>query len=140
MNANLDAPALPPPDPPPEALGLVCPGCKGTAFKTSWQVFRDGTKHARMSCAACRKFIRYLKQHPDAPAYRLERRSPDAPAYKTTPPPDGWQWVGYLRQDDNIWRPIALCSTLAGCWDAMLSLTCEGDRLAAPSMPAPRES
>jgi hypothetical protein len=83
-----------------------------------------------MDCARCHQFVRYLPHN-----HRHEPCPADAPDYKLKPPPASWQWVGYLRQADGVWRPVALCATLEGCWEAMLTLTAEGDRLAAPTVP-----
>jgi hypothetical protein len=67
------------PCPPPADLGLVCPGCRATTFTTRWQTFSNGTRHIKMSCAVCGRFIRYLSQK-GAPAFRHEPRKPGAHA------------------------------------------------------------
>jgi hypothetical protein len=139
MNMTIDAPPPCPPDPPPAALGLVCPGCRGTKFRTAWQTFKDGSRHVRMSCAACNKFLKYLKKE-DELDFRHEPRRTDASAFKLRPPPESWVWIGYIRQADQVWRPVAMAPTLERCWDTLLHFPGDGDFLAAPSVPPPSTS
>jgi hypothetical protein len=121
----------------PAELGLVCPGCGAAEFKTRCQEFRDGTRHVRADCARCGKFVRYLKQ-PGGPDFKLERYRPDPdqpdhPAHE--PPPESWRWVGFIRQADRVWRPVAEAPTLGRCWDALLHYPGDGDRLCVPTRP-----
>jgi hypothetical protein len=120
--------------PPAAPPGPACRGCRGTEFRTSWQRFKDGTRHVRMDCAGCRRFVRYLKQA-DGPDFRFEPRKAGAHAAELAPPAPSWVWVGHVRQADEVWRPVALSSTLAGCWEALLTFPGEGDRLCIPSRP-----
>lgn len=117
--------------------GLRCPRCGSTELKTFWQRFRDDSWHVRLECgrAACRAFVRYLKQEPDQPEYRHQARRADAHAAELKSPPASFWWIGHYRQADGLWRPVALCRTLAGCWDALLTCPGEGDRLAIPCRP-----
>jgi hypothetical protein len=123
-----------PPTPREVPLGLKCPKCGGTEFKTWWQTFANGTRHIRADCAACRAFVRYLKQ-PDSPEPKYQPRRPDASKESLAPPPADWQWLGWVRQGDGIWRSVALCPTLARCWDTLLHYPGEGDLLCIPTRP-----
>lgn len=143
-------PTLPPPPAVPSDIGATCKRCGSTTFTTSWQVFADGTKHVRMSCGTCQAFIRYLPQRngdraeraggspegkepaPREPGYAVKKAPADLHEAQTEPPPDDWQWLGYVRSADNRWRPIALCDSLSRCWEAMLGSHMQGDLLAVP--------
>jgi hypothetical protein len=129
---------LPCPAPPPD-LNLAC-RCGATTFRTSWQTFRNGTKHVRMDCAACGRFIRYLKQ-PGGPEPRLELPPSDLPDHRrwSPTPEESWEWIGLHRGVDGLWRPVALAPTLERCWDCLLSFPSEGDLLAIPSLRAARK-
>jgi hypothetical protein len=152
------SPPAPAPDPPPAELGITCPSCNGSRFKTAWQRFKDGSRHVRMSCAGCGKFIRYLSRGErgtpgqglgevgplratpgtDPPSgFRHEQRPADAKPAHLAPPPAGWVWVGFIRQGDELWRPVALAEDLGRCWDALLSYPGKGDLLCTPSAPPP---
>jgi hypothetical protein len=126
-----DAPEPPPPLP-PASSGLCCPRCRGAEFTTCWQLFQDGTRHARLDCARCRRYVRYLPQ-----GFRLRPQKPDAHRRETAPPPPGWRWVGYLRSNDGLWRPVAAADDLASLWDALLGSWQVGDVLAVPEAPPP---
>jgi hypothetical protein len=54
------------------------------------------------------------------------------------PPPDGWDWLGHIRQADGVWRAVALTGSLASCWDALLAYPGHGDLLCCPLQPVPR--
>jgi hypothetical protein len=136
---EIDAAPPAPPDPGPAAVGVVCPRCRGTRFKTTWQVFSDGSRHVRMTCAACNKFMRYLPR-PDGPDLRLERRPHDARAYRMKPPPASYNWIGFIRQSDELWRAVALAPTLERCWDCLLTYPGDGDLLCVPSEPPPQRN
>ncbi len=59
--------------PPPRADAAPCKRCGGTRLSTSWQNFRDGTRHLRACCSGCGKFQRFLPQdqgHPEPPDAR----------------------------------------------------------------------
>src|SRR6185312_6957850 len=112
--------------------GLVCRRCGGARFRTSWQTFSDGTRHVRADCAACGAFVRYLKQ-PGAPEPRHEPQRADASRPSLAPLPVSWRWIGWIRQADRVWRPVAEAATLEGCWDTLLHYPGEGDRLCIPS-------
>jgi hypothetical protein len=138
MTATVEnAPDLPPPRVPPASLGLSCPACQGTEFTTCWQTFKDGTRHARLDCARCKRYVRYLPRGgpPGAPDFQLRRRPADAHRCETAPPPPGWVWIGYLRSHDGLWRPVAMAEDLAGLWNALLGSWQVGDVLAVPVMP-----
>jgi hypothetical protein len=98
-----------------------------------------------MDCGRCGAFIKYLKQQPETvpPGEVLARAAytpagPEASRMNTRPPPEGWQWVGHIRLADGLWRPVALASTLADCWDALLCHPLHGDLLCIPTQPVPR--
>ena len=63
---------------------------------------------------------------------------PDAHAANTAPPDEDWQWLGHVRDGDGVWRPVALASSLARCWDALLCHPSHGDLLCIPTRPVPR--
>jgi hypothetical protein len=128
---------LPPAASAPE--GLRCPKCGGTAFKTFWQTFADGSKHVRADCAACGAFVRYLKQ-PGSPDFKHEPRKPGAHIDELAAPPDSWCWIGMIRQADELWRAVAMAPTLGRCWDCLLTYPGEGDRLCVPSKPVLQEA
>lgn len=46
------------------------------------------------------------------------------------PPSASWEYVGFVRDSDGEWTPHALAATLAGCWEALLTLPA-GDAWAA---------
>lgn len=112
----------------PNTLGLVCPGCSGVKFKTFWQHFSNGTKRVRAECAQCGQFLRHLPQD-----RKVEMSNPPPqqraghPAYSPAPP--DWPYLGFLRQADGAWKPIAMSLTLAGCWDTILHSWERGDLL-----------
>jgi hypothetical protein len=116
----------------PEALGITCRRCGGSRFRTGRQTFADGTRHVRADCATCGAFVRYLKQ-PGAPEPRLSPRRPDASRQSLAPPSASWRWLGWIRQADQVWRPVAEAATLEACWDVLLHYPGEGDRLCIPS-------
>ncbi|HEX5271849.1 MAG TPA: hypothetical protein VFW33_15230 [Gemmataceae bacterium] len=117
-------------------LGLSCPKCGATAFKTFWQTFENGTRHVRCDCAECGAFVRYLKQ-PGAPEPKYEPRKPTAHAGELATPPADWHWIGLIRQDDEMFHPVALAPTRDRCWDALLHFPGEGDRLIIPTRVVP---
>jgi hypothetical protein len=111
-------------------------------MKTTWQTFADGSKHIRAECSKCGAFLRYLKQPAKVPveevlAY-LTPAGPDAHPANTAPLPESWEWLGHVRQSDGLWRPVALCSTLAACWDSLLTFPGRADLLCCPVAPVPR--
>jgi hypothetical protein len=59
------------PDSPP------CPACGSGDFRFAWQEFANGTRHIRMTCRACGRFIKYQPQLPwavaEADDFELER-------------------------------------------------------------------
>jgi len=65
------------PSPAPNGCPRALPKCTGLVLR--WQVFRNGTTHVRAECAACRAFIRYVRQTPEA----IRRAGPP-------PAPGGW--------------------------------------------------
>lgn len=117
--------------------GITCRRCGGTAFKTVWQQFSDGKRHVRADCASCGGFVRYLKQ-PESPDFRFEPRQADAHGENLAPPPETWQWLGWIRQADEVWRPIALADTLDKCWEALMHFPGKGDLLCTPTRAAQR--
>jgi hypothetical protein len=139
----------------PVPAGIACSGCNGTTFKTSWQTFANGTRHLRMDCAECGRFVRFTKQTPaalsaaveaeaekatESPPWHFDPRPSDANARETAPPPFGWEWLGHIRQADGVWRPVALASTLHGCWCALLTYPGKGDLLCQAIKPVRRAS
>jgi hypothetical protein len=128
----------------PQAVlaGVACPQCGAAEFRTYWQTFADGSRHVRVDCARCKKFVRYAKQTADAPEHKHEPVAADVPAWrKAAPvPQDKWDWLGLIRQDDNAWRPVALAPTLARAWDALLHYPGQGDLLCVPTRPVPKEN
>ena len=114
--------------------GMVCPRCQATTFKTTWQTFADQTRHVRLSCAVCGRFVRYLRQAglPE-PKYEPSTERPGHPALR--PPADGAEWLGLVRSDDGRWRAVALAGSLGACWDALLTTHMQGDRLCVPCLP-----
>jgi hypothetical protein len=119
--------------------GILGPHCQGTRFKTSWQVFTNGTRHARLTCAVCGRFERYLKQHPEQPDFRYQKCNPEIKGAARRPPPASWHWLAHIRHADGKWYPVAMAETLARCWDALLTYPYEGDRLAFPVEPLQRK-
>jgi hypothetical protein len=99
-----------------------------------WHTAKNGTRHARADCAECGMFSRYLDQ-PDAPAVKHEPCDPGASSASTAAPPATWRWIGWIRQSDMVWRPVAEAPTLGRCWDALLHYPGDGDRLCIPSRP-----
>jgi hypothetical protein len=61
--------------------GVVCPDCGAAEFRTFWQTFANGTRHVRLDCTTCGQFVRYAKQHRDAPEPKHEAVVLDTPAY-----------------------------------------------------------
>jgi hypothetical protein len=109
------------------------------AFTTTWQEFRDGSRHVRMDCAACAAIARYLPQKADgSPHFRAETSALPSNHPAVQPPPDEFVWVGMVRTSDMVWRVVATAPTLERCWDVLLSHPSEGDRLAWPCEPPPR--
>lgn len=134
MKATIGQPVTLAPAPSPADAGLACRKCGAAKFTTVLQTFRDGTKHVRLDCAACKTFVRYASQD-GAPEPRHEHRPPDAHDELLAAPPASWHWLGLIRQDDGVWRAVALCPTLERCWEALLTLSGEGDRLCVPTRP-----
>jgi hypothetical protein len=137
----LDPSTTPKAEQTPAEAAITCPKCGGATFKTAWQRFKNDTRHVRMSCAGCGAFMRYLPQKADGtPAYRHEARPEDAHAKHLEPPTgEKWDWLGFVRQADGVWRPIARASTLEGCWDALLTTWQRGDLLAMPVRRSPNK-
>jgi hypothetical protein len=130
MNTTTTSTLSPPPA--PADLGVVCRHCGRATFTTVWQVFSDNSKHVRMECSACRRFVRYLPQHKDGtPRYRVECSAlpADHPGRKL---PTDVQWIGLVRAADQVWRTVGMADTLEKCWDIVLSVWVEGDRLCCP--------
>jgi hypothetical protein len=127
----------------PTPNGLLCRKCGAAEFRTHWQTHSNGSQHVRADCARCGHFVRWLKQSPSQPDYRYE----PSPVTTTMPahhparkaPPDVWTWIGLVRLDDGLWRPVATSRTQEGCWDTLLHYPGEGDRLCIPSRPTARE-
>ncbi len=118
------------------AAGVVCPRCKTAAFTTTWQTLPDKTRSVRMDCVACGAFVRLLPQRRDGtPDFQHQPRPADAHARDLAPPPDGWSWLGFIRQSDQVWRPVALAASLPGCWDCLLTFPGRGDLLCVPVRP-----
>jgi hypothetical protein len=112
--------------------------CKNDLLKLVpfvWQTFANGTRHVRADCASCKGFVRYLKQTATAPDYLHRPLPPDAHLEARKAPPAGWDWLGWIRQHDGVWRPVALARTLACCWDALLHYPGKGDLLCIPTRP-----
>lgn len=117
--------------------GITCPGCGEAEFTVSEQRFKDGTQHVRVDCRNCQRFVRYLprdraddvKPEPTGDVCLMRPRPQDAHARELEAPQPRQWWVGYIRQDDRWWRPVALCRTLARCWDAMMTYRGKGDIL-----------
>jgi hypothetical protein len=118
----------------PTPEGLLCPKCGKSAFRTFWQTFADGNKHVRCNCAKCGAFVRYLPK-PGGPECRYEPRKPNAHAAEMAPPPEGWVWIGMIRQSDKQWHAVAMAPTLDRTWDALLHYPGTGDYLCFPSKP-----
>jgi hypothetical protein len=124
----------------PAEAGLACAGCGATKFKTTWQTFKNGTKHVRMECAICGRFQRYLPQKKDdQPGFEHQPAQSDLHAKEMAPIPARWDWIGYVRGTDKVWQPVALCKDLASCWDALLTTHQRGDLLCIPVMPVVRD-
>jgi hypothetical protein len=121
------------PNPPPPE-GLTCPTCGVARFVTSWQTFANGTRHVRLSCGPCGRFIRYLKQE-GVPEPKYEPRPVTVSRAASKAPPESWQWLGLVRPEDRVWRAVALCPTLERCWDTLLTCPLQGDLLAYPVRP-----
>jgi hypothetical protein len=120
-----------------EQAGLTCRQCGADTFKTHWQRFRDGSRHVRMDCAGCGAFQRYLPRSSEgaAPGMVYRKGAEDLHREHTAPAPRGWQWIGYVRSSDGRWRAVALCDSLGGCWDALLTTWQQGDLLCVPVRP-----
>jgi hypothetical protein len=115
--------------------GLVCGGCGASRFTTSWQTFRDGSRHIRVDCGACHRFVRYARQT-GSPAPRY-RPAPDVSGEQLAAPvpEEEWHWIGLIRQADNQWRPVALAKTLPRVWDVLLHYPGDGEFLCVPTRP-----
>jgi hypothetical protein len=74
----------------------------------------------------------------DPAAIQLQERRPDAGELTAAPPPANASWLGWLRQSDAVWRPVALAPTLGKCWEALAHHFGDGDLLAVPTDPAAR--
>jgi hypothetical protein len=118
--------------------GISYPQCRATGFQTSWRILSDGTRHARLECAACLRFVRWPRQDPQ-PEHKYEPRRPDVRGAALQPPPDRWHWLGFIRQADGLWKPVAMAETLGRCWEALLTYPYEGDLLAVPVEPVRRK-
>lgn len=130
---SIETPTLTQPISPAEA-GLACAHCGATEFKTVWQTFADGIRHARADCSRCKRFVRYLKQQ-GAPEPRFERAPVDAKTQDLVAPSATWHWIGLIRQSDRVWRPVAMAATLGQCWDALMHFPGVGDYLCVPTRP-----
>jgi hypothetical protein len=122
----------------PVPEGLRCPKCKTARFRIYWQTFTNQSRHIRLDCASCGGFVRYLPQDrgPGQPMHRCERRPSDASKPSLAAPPESWCWIGLIRQDDEVWRTVALAPTLEGAWDCLLHYPGTGDLLCIPSRPS----
>jgi hypothetical protein len=110
-----------------------CPACTGTTFRSYW--FGPPTDRVvRLTCGndSCGKAYRDLTA--DTP-FLIEPRAADAHRHEMLVPPASWRWLGYLRGNDNLWRPIAEASTLGGAWDAVQTTWQAGDILIMPVRP-----
>jgi hypothetical protein len=138
---ELPPPVNLPPPPPLADLGLCCRGCGASAFRTLWQTFTDGARHVRMECSRCGTFARYLKQD-GAPEPRVELAPPDTPRNRrgAPVPEDKWEWIGLVRQEDQVWRAVAKALTLERCWDVLLHYPGEPDLLCMPSLLSARRN
>jgi hypothetical protein len=103
-------------DPDPATVGLACKACGAVEAVTHWDTLPDGQKVIRMTCAACRTFLRHLIpeggcvfQPKPTDTHAAEQRTPDSE----------WQWVGFVRSMDGRWRPVALSDDHGQCWDAL---------------------
>jgi hypothetical protein len=120
--------------------GVACRRCGGVEFTTAWQLFSDGTKHLRMACARCRAFLRWVKQDGSEPIPRYARApvGSSQPQLAAPVPATGWHWLGFIRQSDQVWRPVAYAETPAACWEAMLAYPGHGEILLCPTRPIQR--
>jgi hypothetical protein len=122
-------------------MGVACGSCGGTEGRTFWQTFADGTRHVRLECARCKRFIRWLPQHKhekpeqeeDEPVGYYTKRPADVHAGEVKVPGSGWCWIGYVRLADEVWRPVALATSLARAWESLLSWPGRPEVLILPS-------
>jgi hypothetical protein len=121
------------PDPDPAAVGLTCPGCGAIGATSTLQTLRGGMKVIRLNCAACNRFLRHVDVQ--GRNFRYEPAPPDAAKPDVAPPPASWQWLGFIRQADRVWKAVALTDSLASCWDALLTYPGAGDLLCIPGRP-----
>jgi hypothetical protein len=51
----------------PSDVGLDrCAKCGNKTFGLRWQLFANGTRHIRVECGRCDRFVKYLRQTPAA--------------------------------------------------------------------------
>jgi Zn ribbon nucleic-acid-binding protein len=119
------------PDPEPAIAGVVCPGCRATEFRSSWQTFKGGKTHCRLDCAQCGRFVQWAPKE-SCHFKRLEPR----PAGRPQPKPmdlERCDWIGLVRPDGGDWHAVARAATLPRCWDALLTCPMLGDHLIIPT-------
>jgi hypothetical protein len=115
------------PIPRPHEAGVTCRACGGVGGVTRHCEI-DGKRLIRLDCSACGRFVRHL----DPDGALLMPADPGVPAPAKRPPGSGCKWLGMVRAADGVWLAVALAADLGRCWDALLTCSLEGDRLAMP--------
>jgi hypothetical protein len=114
----------------PQPRATIACECGATMGRT----FREPTGLVRMDCDDCGKPLWRM----ETACLRYEFRPPDAHRFELEPAPASWEWIGFIRQADGIWRAVALAGDLGRCWDCLLSFPGKGDLLCIPTRPVQR--
>lgn len=48
-----------------ESKPITCPQCCSQSLLMTWQTFANNTRHIRVTCRRCGRFVRYATQCPD---------------------------------------------------------------------------
>jgi hypothetical protein len=115
--------------------GIVCPACGGSTFTSWWDSGENGSSIIRLNCAACRQFVRHFSP-PGGPEHGYRPAPPVSSEQLAAPvPAEEWHWLGMIRQDDNVWRPVGMARTLGRAWDVLLHFPGDGEHLVIPTRP-----